>query len=240
MRRSGRRRGALGEARASAAVVVCSSRAVAVAAGPPGAPAGAAGPADDAYSGSGRQRVAIMTRESVVSRRFEPGTLTNEFRFWSICGILCAAPSFRIALHLGFNSGPSIAAMVAGIAGWIVLCTLAVSSRGYRRRIGTRRLGRRLRAVAVVRAGVALGAVNFPELPAVGFLLMPDVCSGIVAGGMVSLAAGCDIAEVPQQEYGWALLLTMVQGAWIVLEILLLAGLASMVPSRRSHKPVVS
>lgn len=139
----------------------------------------------------------------------------EELGSWTVRGVLCALPSFGLAVLAGFNRPQAVAAMLLGVASSVGVLAWITSRRIYHARVGRHALGWALRSAANVRAGLALVA-----------LFWPDLWLGFVAYGftrIVACAAGYGDIE-PQNTFVATYVLTVVQGALIFLTIVLLAA----------------
>ncbi len=167
---------------------------------------------------------------------FDANTFMDRLQFWAICGIICAAPSFIIAHDNDFDRR----AMAVGTLSYILLFAFVTSAPWYRARLGGSRLGRRLRLATLIRTGIAgvglLGmgmaaiGMKFP-LPIVVVTL--DVATGAVAANVTEFVSEAAFGRGASRSFGWTLFTTLLQGAFVSIQLFILAALSLVFPERK-------
>ncbi len=163
----------------------------------------------------------------------------DRLRFWAICGTLCAGPSFLFAASSGFDRR----AMVVGTGCYIVGFAVITALPRYQRDVAGSRLGRRLRLAAIIRAslagfgllGVGLGALGGNRDIAGAFAIFSvlDCLPGILAVLLTEVVSGQSLSRATEVGFGWTLMTTLVQGALVSAQLLVIALLSLLFPSRK-------
>jgi len=143
----------------------------------------------------------------------DPDIFQEQLLAWSVRGVFCAAPSFVWAVFLEFRQPIQLAAMLAGIATYVVAYAWATALPVYRERVETSDLGRSFRWAANARAALA---------PLMFF--GPDAWLGVLSIWLIESLAGPlgFKASVDAKSFGCTYAITLTQGALVSLAMFML------------------
>lgn len=131
---------------------------------------------------------------------------------WTVRGGLCAAPSLHWALLAGFVRPGAIAAMVAGVATYVLVYAWVTAAPAYETEFARGNKGWALCVAANTRAVLAPVALVFPDI---GLGLLALGFFGLDVVGRPEVARGASIGVV--------YLTTLLQGAFVSTTMLLLS-----------------
>ena len=163
---------------------------------------------------------------------------------WAGRGTLWAAPSAFYAWVAGYQNVPAISAMLTGIVFWCLIYASVSASPQYGRRWRETRFGKRLRAVIRLKTWLIMFCPLAVFWQWFVVLILPDMYGGFAAIYATKVMGGqavdfdATLGRVP--EFGWTLVTTVIQGAVISLQVLLVTAVACLFPPYRKHKPIVS
>lgn len=171
-----------------------------------------------------------------MKRSIDPQVFFDRLYFWTICGILCATPSFLLAANSGFDRRAMVTGTVIYILGYAFVTALPC----YQGRVGRSRLGRRLRLAAMIRAGMALTGLIGVGLAALGWIqsflsifALLDFFPGMLAVSLTGWLSGQTANHMTDVGFGWTLFTTLVQGALVSVQLLVIAWLSLVFPDRK-------
>ena len=163
----------------------------------------------------------------------------GRLKFWAICGTLCAGPSFLFAASSGYDRRAMLVGTVCYILGFAVL----TSQPRYQRGMAGSKLGRRLRLAAMIRSGLAavgllgfgLGALGGSRYLSGAFAIFTllDCFPGILAVALTEIVSGQAQGRTTPAGFGWTLFTTLLQGALVSVQLLVIALLSLLFPSRK-------
>jgi len=185
---------------------------------------------------------------------FVTSRLLPQAKYWSLHVCFCAAPSFIMAYTNELNTPAAIAAMLSGVATFIVAYTLITSTTFYTEQ-RENLLGKAVRAGTNVRLIISFLSLlallinqttakkYFAELginwPSDIYQFLPDFWCGLASIAMISrfhdFASGSD--GLPKYSFAFNFLVTIVEGTLLSLVLLIIIFFAfSIINIRQRNK----
>jgi hypothetical protein len=168
-----------------------------------------------------------------MSRLADRTRWAEALRFWGLRGGGCAAPSFGLALWAGFESGSDLGAMGLGVVVYVAgFAALEVVGSPADAADGPGRVWRMVRGAGTVRAGLGVLVLPLVVVPVLGIWAFLDSLPGmlaiewgqrLVAGTGARGAIGLSLGR-----FGQVWCITMLQGAFVSAELLVLAGIGGL------------
>src|SRR3712207_603404 len=116
-------------------------------------------------------------------------TFWRQLAAWSVRGVICATPSFILAVRDGYDETPELCAMVLGVITFVLAYSWSTSLSLFRDSVESTSLGSAFRFAASARTASAAMASLVLVLRdirlGVEFLLMPDLVAGMISSSVM-------------------------------------------------------
>ncbi len=159
--------------------------------------------------------------------------------YWGWRGVVCAVPNVAWAWIGGYGIPSAMTAMAVGVLAYIVLFAKVSAAGWYGEHLGGTRLGRRLRLATNLRVYAALISYPLFFFPPTWIVMALDFYPGLLAVELTRVVAHGGVAEESGRKmiesFGWTLFTTLLQGAFVAGEMLLIALVGCLFPDQKPN-----